>query len=316
MGNTFSQILKSNYNDFKSKIAYQWAPIIFQHVNLKNPLRDMLCAINYDGDWNTSNNRINLRRFDLIPVVYYSLAETLTHYYILYCFYHADDLTHENDLEGCLVIVDKDKSLLLGIITIAHFDFYSYVFENRLSEGRENIDGSLYAEKLEIDGSEHPLVTQELNKHGCYAWKGMPRWMFWNRCYSWNCNKCKPWWMFWGRRDSLDCIGIKYIPSNNAIMPDPYKINTFNEIRYGYILIDMLGPDGFWNKRDNIVYPLTFKSWGIFNSSTIGSASAPWVWDDFDDKLDTGTIFFDPVTIASKYFDGDFNNSYIKYMNE
>jgi hypothetical protein len=59
-------------------------------------------------------------------------------------------LTHENDLEGCLVIVDKYKSLLLGMITIAHFNFYSYVFENRLSKGRGNIDGILNAEKLEI----------------------------------------------------------------------------------------------------------------------------------------------------------------------
>jgi hypothetical protein len=109
----------------------------------------------------------------------------------------------------------------------------------------------------------------------------------------------------------LDCTGIKYIPSDKAIMPDPYKINNFNDTQYGYVLIDILGSDGFWNKRDHIANPLTFKSWGIFNSSTIGSASAPWVWDDFDDNLATGTIFFDPVTIASKYFDGSFNNNYI-----
>jgi hypothetical protein len=94
-----SKRIQRTYNDPKTKIVFQWAPIIFHHVNLKNALRDMLCSINYNGDWNTSNNRINLGKFDLIPVVYYSLEETLTHYYILYCFYHADDLTHENDLE-------------------------------------------------------------------------------------------------------------------------------------------------------------------------------------------------------------------------
>lgn len=89
-----------------------------------------------------------MKQIDYIDIFLKRLAETLTHYYILYCFYHADDLTHENDFEeGCLVIVDKDKLLLLRIITIAHFDFYSYVFDNGLSEGRENIDGSLYAEK-------------------------------------------------------------------------------------------------------------------------------------------------------------------------
>ena len=86
----------------------------------------MLCAVDYDGDWDTSNNRIHLSEdYNLIPVVYYATAETETHYYVMYCFYHADDATYENDLEGCLLIIEKEDRLL-GMISIAHFDFFSF----------------------------------------------------------------------------------------------------------------------------------------------------------------------------------------------
>ena len=324
------KVTEEQYNDDYSRIAFNWAPILYQHINLEKPLRDILCAIDYDGDWNTSNNRKHLYTddYDLIPVVYYSIAETLTHYYILYCFYHADDLTHENDLEGCLVITDKQRSLLLGMITIAHFDFYSYVYKNRLKGGKKRATGKLYAESLS-DGFEHPMVTQEVNKHGCYAWKGVP---FWIRLLPW-------WWPLWTkcdshklrvrslsryfsrqRRDSIKCCkGIRYYPSNRAIMPDIKKINSFLDTEYGYVLVDILGPKGFWDKRDN---PETFnenyESRGVFNSSTPGSANAPWVWDDsiWDEIPPTGTIFRDPVNIARKYFHANFSEIYIKKMDE
>ena len=321
--------IEKKYEDKYSKIAFNWAPVLYQHINLKKPLRDMLCAINYDGDWDTSNNRKNLytNKYDLVPIVYYSVAETLTHYYILYCFYHADDLTHENDLEGCLVIIDRKHLLLLGIITIAHFDFYSYVYKKRLNRGRRSITGKLYAER-KSGNYEHPMVTQEVNKHGCYAWKGVPFWMrllpwwwpFWTKCDSYK-KRNRTRFRFWvrQRRDSTkDCKGIKYYPSNTAIMPNIKKINSFKDTQYGYILVNILDPDGFWQRRYS---PETFnenyESRGIFNSSTPGSANAPWIWDDsiWEDNPPAGTIFYDPVAIAKKYFDAEFSQTYIKKMN-
>ncbi|HSA73533.1 MAG TPA: hypothetical protein VLD84_06215, partial [Nitrososphaeraceae archaeon] len=59
---------------------------------------------------------------------------------------------------------------------------------------------------------------------------------------------------FWSRkrRDSVKhCKGIKYYPSSRAIMPDIKKINSFVDTQYSYVLIDILGPNGFWDKRDN-----------------------------------------------------------------
>lgn len=101
-----SNISRSNYDE-NSQLAYKFAPINYQHVNLANVRRDLVCAIDYDGEWDTSNNRKNLHNFELIPVVYYNVLKTRNYYYILYCFYHADDKDHENDLEGCLLIIQR-----------------------------------------------------------------------------------------------------------------------------------------------------------------------------------------------------------------
>ena len=69
----------------------------------------------------------------MTPVAYYSIAITKTHYFILYAFYHADDDNHPNDLEGCLLIIEKNdiRPKLIGMITVSHYDFVPYSFDNR-----------------------------------------------------------------------------------------------------------------------------------------------------------------------------------------
>ena len=263
----------------------------------------MLCSVDYDRDWDTSNNRKNLSEdYDLIPVVYYATAETRTHYYIMYCFYHADDATHENDLEGCLLIVDKEDRLL-GMISVAHFDFFSFVVDNRLQKGTETIDGELHTEIFE--GKEHPMTKQHIDKHPLFAW-GNTSWML-------------PW-----THDSKDRLGIRYYPAEQAYVQDEFEVDSLNKTYFPYVLVDLLGPSGFWDKRDPKLNNSTFRSWGTFNSSTPGSAHAPWIWsdsiwpwDEINDDLPSGTIFFDPARIASRYFSGftDFDRIYIKSMN-
>ncbi|RMF31509.1 MAG: hypothetical protein D6752_02125, partial [Candidatus Nitrosothermus koennekii] len=221
---------------------------------------------------------------------YYSIAETSTHYYILYCFYHADDLTHENDLEGCLLILDKEEKVL-GMITVAHWNFYSY--SNDLKANQETIDGRLYFE--ELDNNKNVMIKQEKDKHGLYAWRGAP------------------WYYFWLDKDRKDATGICYYPSTSAIMPDEHNITNFTETRYGYILIDITSDEGFWHRR---LDKETFREFGVFNASTRSTANAPWIWDDFDDRLLPGTIFFDPAVITKKYFKGfeEFDVIYKKKM--
>jgi hypothetical protein len=164
MKNMAKMISRMDRNSY-SNLAYRWAPIHYQYANKTNVRRDMLCSVNFDGDWDTSNNRKHLYDYSssLIPVVYYATAETGTHYYIMYCFYHADDMTHENDLEGCLLVIEKEERLQ-AMVTIAHFDFFSYAVRNGLNGGVETLDGELYVE--EFNGVDHPMTMQEQNNGG------------------------------------------------------------------------------------------------------------------------------------------------------
>ena len=287
------KILRKSFDKY-SDIAYKYAPINYQHVDQNNILRDMISAVNFDGDWDTSNSREHLKKFDLIPVAYYTVSETSTHYFILYCFYHPDDRDHENDLEGCLVFVDKEKNMIQGMITIAHWNFYSYSFDKQLKNGKETIDGKLYLEKF--NGNFHPMTRQEPQKHGFYAWRGAP------------------WWMILEPRDSKNSFGIRYVPKNEASQQRENAVKKFKETQFSYILIDFEDVEGLWTERNN---SKLFSSWGTLNSSTRGSAHAPWVWDDFDDSSQTGTIFFDPAKIVRKYFSGftKFDNHYLKKIS-
>jgi hypothetical protein len=285
------KLFKANLSSKPYHIAFKWAPILYQHINPTYLRRDLICAINYDDDWNTSNNKDNIDTYSLVPVVYYKITETTTHYYLLYCFYHADDATHENDLEGCLVVVSKRNESILGIITLAHFSFFSYLVQDRIDEVKQEVNGILHLEQL--NDTTHPMVRTEANKHGCCAWGGAP------------------WWM--PPNDTLNSVGIRYIPTHIAEAPDEGKIGTFRETTLGYILIDILGKEGFWKRRKNRE---TFSNWGTFNSSTFLSANAPWVWDDFGGDTVGGMIYYDPAGFAQHYFKGleRFSRRYKKFQ--
>ncbi|MCI0559728.1 MAG: hypothetical protein MN733_14660 [Nitrososphaera sp.] len=286
------KIVREDFS-FYSELAYRWAPVHHQHVNPAYVERDLLCAIDYDGDWDTSNNRRNIRKHPLIPVVYYGIAETRTHYYMLYCFYHADDATHENDLEGALLIVEKPDRAL-GLVALAHLDFRSYAVDRRLIDGHETVDGRLYFDN--DAGPGRPMTRQDPNKHGCYSWRGAP------------------WWMFWEPKDSTSLMGITYVPSNEAFSPRIDEIRSFRETKHGYVLLDLAGPHGFWKERRN---PLTYRSNGSFNSSTMGTANPPWIWRDINDHLGYGAMFYRPAELAQWYFSGfsdDFSYEYTKRM--
>src|SRR5262249_46621490 len=126
------------------KIAAQFAPIFYQGLG-DNPRADYITNFDFDGDWRGDNNWDNLEnsKFPLKAYVYYSVVETETHYFVLYAVFHPRDykggadaatssmlevligegvrragkdptgmadelaLSHENDLEGCLVVAEK-----------------------------------------------------------------------------------------------------------------------------------------------------------------------------------------------------------------
>lgn len=155
-------------------IMKHWAPQIFQDTrNDKVGLKlgfwwvwshqyyqghDFIIKYDYDGDWNLDNNRsmaaTNSYNPNLVASVYSNYAETDTHIFIEYGFYHAyDDAIikadrHLHDWEGATVCIQKDGTpygKFRAMTTIYH------------SEGRR-----YKANEISFNGS-HPQVYVSSN---------------------------------------------------------------------------------------------------------------------------------------------------------
>jgi|GEM_PF-1647438 len=157
--------LAADRHRFYRKLAYFHAPINFQDTEVLGqsqdegnnssvdaPIQrrgDFMTRFDFDGDWNGLNNWANFAkrppddyRKDLMAraFMYYSVVETATHYYIVYCAFHAQDreprcsdaACHENDLEGGLHMVKKGPEnggmgTLWLMMYLAHDYWFTYL---------------------------------------------------------------------------------------------------------------------------------------------------------------------------------------------
>ena len=148
-------------------IAERFAPEFHQALG-DHPRYDYITNFNFDGNWRGDDNWVNAdeTRFPLKAYVYYSVIETKTHYFLHYAVFHPRDykggdkrgvllsellrqgaevggkydptgklgeaaLAHENDLEGCLVVVAKvnaiDQMHVVYVETVSHNRYLKYV---------------------------------------------------------------------------------------------------------------------------------------------------------------------------------------------
>jgi hypothetical protein len=293
---------------FYSELALRWAPIHYQNVYEKGKhsfkgRSDHLTAIDFDGDWDTSNNWKNLDPLfghQTSAHVYYSVVESVTHWYIVYGFFHPRDWTcvnlfkideHENDLEGILLIVSKSDTKKFGnleaMVSVFHRDFYSYINpERNFKANQEDIDGLIHFEKYK--NRLHPMTTQEAMGHGIKAYPYLKR-------------KQK---------------GIVYVPSlTESEVP---KNHNYNKVKYK--LVPIIGKNKLWDKRND---PLVFNDQGYFyDTHGYSNAHPPWNWDDHDDGLSKGLLAIDPIFLVNVYFNnlGKFSfvylyNPFLKFFN-
>lgn len=111
----------------------------------------MITNFDFDGNWNGKDNWENagLTQYyeNFHAYVYYAIIESESHYFITYMFFHPRDTgtkvggadSHENDSEGCRVIVEKDGSYwgrIQRLETIAHEDYYTYWNPNLINGSR------------------------------------------------------------------------------------------------------------------------------------------------------------------------------------
>jgi len=279
----------------------RWAPIHHQGVRVAGRYgldgrADYLAAIDFDGDWDTTNNWENAACEELAACVYYSVVESATHWFLVYAFYHPRDWTanallvpvdqHENDLEGALLVVRKPPDGTApahgsceAMITVFHRDFYSYLPAGSPFEaGRETIDGRLALEPW--GGVLRPVTAQECEGHGLKAWP------------------------------YVRGEGVRYVPSAEGVAEEPESPSDHEVL---YRLVSVFEAGGLWSRRFDL---RTFAELGTFAGDDFrdDAAHAPWGWDDHDDgpELGPGALFLDPIRVVRVYFDrlGQFSDRY------
>ena len=164
----------SKSNDPYFYLAEHFAPFIAQETWF-NPKADYLTRFNYDGNWRGDDNWENLQKGSSQAVVYYTVMETKTHWFLQYNFFHARDYSdvcivgtcHENDNEGIILTVRKDQSKygkLEVVETLAHNNIYSFTNDRRIKKRVHDIDG-----KLELYNNVRPIVFIEAGGHGVFG---------------------------------------------------------------------------------------------------------------------------------------------------
>ena len=281
------------------ELASYWAPVHYQDTDSTDYDADYLTAVDYDGDWQASNNweHQDDQPGRLAGAAYYSVVETATHWFLTYAFYHPRDWCdvplcelvnahHENDMEGALLTVRKDGSAygrLEAMVTVAHRDFYSYVPPGgSYQAGQESVDGTIVLRTW--DGNPgRPTTFQEAKGHGLYRWNG---------------------------QDFPGGDGVVYYPSRTAGQVPDGGDDAFATYR----LVDAFAAGGLWARRASAE---TFASFGTFrgDDGADNAANAPWGWDDHDDgQVLRGELATDPAKLVATYFAnlGSFSRAYLR----
>lgn len=315
------------------QVAAQFAPLFYQGLGAE-PRADYITNFDFDGDWRGDNNWQNLdnRAYPLRAYVYYSVAETSTHYFVHYAFFHPRDykgglvqstvvdvliaesvrrtgkdptggradeiaLSHENDLEGCLVVAEKrgvelSKAVVRFVETMAHNHYFRYC----VPEARAD-----RCEAIAVDG-QHPLIFVEPKGHGASAYtgtrqqlretvNGVLRYKYAGRAEDHDTMQGQLigydllaiYDTFWTRAQTgvNETYGEAFDYQTRALLKfQPGKAPAKVELKLGKLGAALRGTIGFKNR-----------------------ARAPWAWfDDNERARPRGEWFFDPANVTARHF--------------
>ena len=275
------------------ELARHYAPVIHQGVASN---QDFITAADFDGDWIGNNNWENQSTGDLSAHVYYSVAETETHWFLFYSLFHPRDYTrdpcessdgcHENDMESLQVVVAKDGTSfgrLLVVETLAHSHIYLYVADQSVKGNALPVKAS-----ARIEG-DRPVVYVETYGHGIY-----------------------------GQRKILVPHAVIYRVGEQAETPEglqdsdvSYQLVPIYETLWAHR--DEIGPgqafDQPFNYRGHIL-PATFDGQNYGEDK----ANTPWGYNqETGDALSRGDFFLDPAKALAYHvsFGADFSLEYV-----
>ncbi len=150
-------IFKGSSSPTYRQLAEHWSPFIYQATTGRY---DYITRFDFDGNWLGHDNWENYECYPLPAYVYYSVVESTNYYFITYCFFHPRDegnpicncSKHENDFEGCRLLIQKDGSWgqLIQLETIAHTSRLTY-------------------RKADFVNGSHPAVYVKQRKHSVFG---------------------------------------------------------------------------------------------------------------------------------------------------
>lgn len=313
------------------QIAATFAPIFYQSLG-DSPRHDYITNFDFDGDWRGNNNWEDAAnpRFPLKAYIYYSASETQTHIFIVYAVFHPRDykgngiggkllneairegvkrggkydptgraqeavLAHENDMEGCLVVVEKDgsdlqKARVVFVETIAHNRFLKYAAEGT---------STVVPDRVSVDGQRVRLYI-EPKGHGIRAYeedeKDNSRKEF--LVYAFDGRAGDP------EKEAGGRVGYDLLPISTTLWPRARQgtNETYGEEHnYGKMSISVVQTNGRTAQRTI--------SLGVNGSAFLGSegghnmARPPWGWfDDREREQPLGEWFFDPAKTVKRHF--------------
>lgn len=338
---TFSQSTGERSAD--REVATRFAPIFYQALGDK-PRSDYLTNFDFDGDWRGDNNweHVDDKKFPLKAYVYYSVSETASHFFIHYAVFHPRDykggetrgrilseliregiksgtnsdptglleeagVAHENDMEGCLIVVAKTGDGLSGAVvlleTLHHNQFSRYVPGDQAPKGFG---------LLRFEGA-HALLYVEPRGHGIESYTGDEKQTAKKEFVIYKCTgKAEE------PAESNDgSVGYELLPLetlwSKANGADGAN-QTYGSVHdYGQISIRLVQAKGHIAVRKIKVGKIGSAFLG--DTGGLNMARPPWAW--FDNKTrdqPLGLWFFDPATIVKRDLRADesFSTAYLR----
>ncbi len=341
--------LQDEADEREREIAAIFAPNFYQGLG-ESPRYDYITNFDFDGDWRGDNNWNNSanRQFRLKAYIYYDVRETPSHYFIHYAAFHPRDykggkrmgrlmsqairkgvslggkydptgraneavLAHENDLEGCLIVAEKNgddprRARVAFVETLAHNKFYKYAPTTAPRAGFDSI---------QLQGQRVKLFI-EPKGHGINAYTG-------DATQLKDCRNGTLLYTFTGRAEDSEKhpqgpVGYDLVPMATTLWPPARRgiTPTYAETHdYGTLYLKVQTANGHIEER-----AIKIGRVGSAIRSVVGGrnlARPPWGWfDGTTSDQPLGEWFFDPARTIKQHFnlDDSFSTVYLEGVDK
>ena len=283
-----------------AKVWEWWAPVFYQDTDSTHPGEDLFTSVDFDGDWDPTNNHENSVSLPKPAVIEVSFVKTSTHWYIGYFPYYpwrwsppgASGTPHEHAIRAALLVIEQDGSTygaLKLMETSAEETFLQYLPAGSSLSGAATSEGALRLD----DSGHHPIVYVHAGDHGLYGdvheAAGVSSW----------------------ENDGFPGgDGVVYRWGNEALAPaSDDEAPVLYELR--------LLKDSLWARRTEVGADALFNTFGHLNSDEGSQVQslAPWRLSDVDAATRPhGELLWDPADFVKAHFSsgwGAFSHDYI-----